>query len=135
MAPISTLQHLVDQARRRFTPTLNNIPGMGVIERRSLAHEWKLKLLAEPPVGSGLRPVLGNSGLPLLGHSIEMYRGGPDFALHQYQKHGPLFFPTCKSCARSTFRAGSHPGRVLQQEQGLFPEGLVPDLRSVLQPA
>ncbi len=32
MAPISTPHYLVDQARRRLTPTLNNIPGMGVIE-------------------------------------------------------------------------------------------------------
>ena len=29
MATISTPHHLLDQARRRFTPTLNTIPGMG----------------------------------------------------------------------------------------------------------
>ncbi|WP_343572012.1 cytochrome P450 [Mycobacterium sp.] len=92
MAAIGTPHYLLDQARRRFTPTLNNIPGMGMIEKRSLAHKWKPKVLAKPPVGSGLKPVLGNSGLPLLGHSIEMYRGGPDFALRLYQQHGPLFF-------------------------------------------
>jgi hypothetical protein len=33
MAPISTRQYLLDQARRRFTPTLNNIPGMRIIEK------------------------------------------------------------------------------------------------------
>ena len=38
------------------------------------------------------QPVLGNSGLPLLGHSIELFRSGPDFALHLYQNYGPLFF-------------------------------------------
>ena len=92
MAPVSTPHYLLDQARRRYIPTLNNIPGMGVIERRVLAHEWRQKVLAEPPAGSGLRPVLGNSGLPLLGHSLELFRSGPDFALHLYQNYGPLFF-------------------------------------------
>ena len=65
---ISTASYLLDQARRRFTPTLNTIPGMGAIEKRLLAHEWKTKVLAEPPAGSGLKPVLGDSGLPILGH-------------------------------------------------------------------
>ena len=98
MAVISTPNYLLD----RLMPTLNNIPGMGVVEKRVRAHEWKTKVLAKPPTGSGLKPVLGNSGLPLLGHSIEMFRGGPDFALHLYRKYGPVFFPTCGSCARST---------------------------------
>jgi cytochrome P450 len=92
MAKISTRHYLLDQARRRFTPTLNNIPGMGVVEKRVLAHPWKTKVLAKPPVGSDLKPVLGDSGLPLLGHTIEFFRGGPDFALNMYRKHGPLFF-------------------------------------------
>ena len=59
MANISTRHYLLDQARRRFTPTLNNIPGMGVVEKRVLAHPWKTKVLAKPPVGSDLKPVLG----------------------------------------------------------------------------
>jgi len=92
MTPISTPHYLLDQARRRFSPTLNNIPGMAAIEKRLLAHEWKTKMLAEPPAGSGLKPALGNSGLPILGHIIELFRGGPDFSLHLYQKYGPVFF-------------------------------------------
>ena len=92
MAPISTPHYLLNQARRRFTPTLNNIPGMGAVEKRLLAHEFKPRVLAQPPAGSGLKPVPGNAGLPLLGHSIEMFRGGPDFALHLYRTYGPVFF-------------------------------------------
>src|ERR1700722_10652124 len=92
MTPISTPHYLLDQARRRFTPTLHNIPGMGAVEKRLLAREWKPKVLAVPPAGSGLKPVLGNSGLPLLGHIIELFRAGPDFSVHLYQRFGPVFF-------------------------------------------
>jgi cytochrome P450 len=92
MTPTSTPRYLLDQARRRFTPTLNNIPGMGAVEKRLFAHEFKPKVLAQPPAGSGLKPVPGDAGLPLLGHSIEMFRGGPDFAVHLYRTYGPVFF-------------------------------------------
>jgi cytochrome P450 len=92
MATINARQYLFDQARRKCTPTLNTIPGMSAIERRLLTREWKLVTLAEPPAGSGLKPVLGDSGLPILGHMIEMFREGPDFALHLYQTRGPITF-------------------------------------------
>ena len=92
MASISTPRYVLDQARRRLTPTLNNIPGMGVLEKRALTHPWKTKVLADPPAGSDLKPVLGDSGLPLLGHTIGVFRGGPDFALHLYRTYGPVFF-------------------------------------------
>ncbi|ORB73357.1 cytochrome P450 [Mycobacterium scrofulaceum] len=91
-ATISTPQYLLDQARRRFTPTLNTIPGMGAVEKRLLTHDWDTKVLAAPPAGSGLKPVLGDAGLPILGHIIEMFRGGPDYALHLYRTRGPLHF-------------------------------------------
>ncbi len=41
MSTISTPSYLLDQAKRRFTPTVNTIPGMGAIEKRLLNHEWK----------------------------------------------------------------------------------------------
>jgi cytochrome P450 len=92
MAAISTPEYLLEQARRRLTPTLNNMPGLGLIEKRLVAHDWKQIVLAEPPPGSGLRPVTGDSGLPILGHIIEMFRGGPDYVLHLYQTRGPVTF-------------------------------------------
>ncbi len=92
MASISTPEYLLDQAKRRFTPTVNTIPGMGLVEKRLLQVDWKQHALAEPPPGSGLKPVMGDSGLPILGHIIEMFRGGPDYILQLYKTHGPVFF-------------------------------------------
>ena len=42
-------------------------------------------MLAEPPAGSGLKPVLGDSGLPIPGHLIDLFREGPDYAHFLYQ--------------------------------------------------
>jgi cytochrome P450 len=92
MATISSRRYLLDQARRRLTPTMNTIPGMGAVEKRLLNVDWKPRKLAEPPPGSGLKPVMGDAGLPIIGHMIETYRKGPGFALHVHQTHGPVFF-------------------------------------------
>lgn len=92
MTSIDPRRSRLERARRRYVPTLNNIPGMGAVEQRLLARDWKPKMLAEPPAGSGLKPVMGDAGLPLIGHTIEFFRGGFFFARHLYQKHGPLFF-------------------------------------------
>ncbi len=92
MATISTPQYLLDQAKRRLIPTVNTIPGMGLAEKRLLRVDWEQKTLDDPPAGSGLRPIVGDSGLPILGHIIEMFREGPDFSLFLYRKHGPVYF-------------------------------------------
>jgi cytochrome P450 len=92
MPTISTKDYLLDQARRRFTPSITNFPGMGRVEKRLLRTQFPQKKLAEPPPGSGLKPVMGDAGLPVLGHMIEMMRGGPDYFLHLYNTRGPLVF-------------------------------------------
>ncbi|MDT5092657.1 MAG: hypothetical protein QOH60_2020 [Mycobacterium sp.] len=92
MATISTPEYLLDQAKRRFTPSINNFPGMGAFERRLLNTKFPPKTLAEPPPGSDLKPVVGDAGLPVLGHLIEMMRGGPDYLLHLYNTQGPVVF-------------------------------------------
>ena len=92
MATISTVDYLLDQAKRRLKPTPVTIPGMGAIEKRLLDKEWDEIILAEPPAGSGLKAVKGDNGLPVVAHMIEMFRGGPDFILHQYRKYGPIYY-------------------------------------------
>ena len=61
-ATISTRHYLLDQARRRFTPSINNFPGMGLVEHRLLKTQFPEHKLADPPPGSGLEPVLGDAG-------------------------------------------------------------------------
>ncbi|WP_099021506.1 cytochrome P450 [Mycolicibacterium palauense] len=89
---VTRSRYLLDQARRRLTPTLNTIPGMGMVERRLREHPWPQFPLAEPPAGSGLKPVMGDAGLPILGHMIEAFRGGPDYILELYRAHGPVHY-------------------------------------------
>jgi cytochrome P450 len=91
MTTINTPHYLLDQARRRLIPTVNNIPGMGMVEKRLLDVDWPQTSLADPPPGSGLKPVMGDAGLPIIGHMIEVFRQGPDFALSLYRKHGPVY--------------------------------------------
>ena len=62
MATISTTEYLLDQAKRRLTPSINNFPGMAAVEQRLLNTNWKQSTLAEPPAGSGLKPVMGDRG-------------------------------------------------------------------------
>jgi cytochrome P450 len=92
MATISTRDYLLDQAKRRLTTPMLSFPGMGLVEKRLLKHEWKKFALAEPPPGSGLRPVIGDAGLPIIGHMIEFFRGGPDFVMHIYRTLGPVSY-------------------------------------------
>jgi len=92
MATISTPNYLLDQAKRRLTPSFNNFPGMAAVEQRLLNTDWSPRKLADPPPGSGLKPVMGDRGLPILGHLIEMLRGGPDYLLFLYQTKGPVIF-------------------------------------------
>jgi cytochrome P450 len=92
MTTVNTPRYLLDQARRRLTPTLNTIPGMGLLDERLRETQWPEFVFAEPPPGSSLKPVMGNNGMPVLGHLIEVFRGGPDYVLGTYRKFGPVHY-------------------------------------------
>ena len=99
---------------------------MGAVEKRLLAHDWPQHALAEPPPGSDLKPVMGDAGLPILGHMIEMFRGGPDFCVapvpHPRASDRSLDSPILPTVRRA--RSRRDPGDLLQPQQGLFAEGL-----------
>ena len=46
--------------------------------------------LAEPPAGSGLKPVMGDYGFPFLGHSLSSLADPLEFARRRYALHGPV---------------------------------------------
>ncbi|MGQ0837824.1 cytochrome P450 [Actinokineospora sp.] len=51
---------------------------------------WPVSDFAAPPPGSDLRPVVGDGGLPLLGHTLGILRQGVDFGMRRYQRFGPV---------------------------------------------
>ncbi|MCA1655974.1 MAG: cytochrome P450 [Pseudonocardiaceae bacterium] len=57
-------------------------------DRWLMARDWPRKDLTRPP--AGLKPVSGDSGLPLVGHGLGMLRLGIDYAMNRYHTHGPV---------------------------------------------
>ncbi|TDZ93223.1 cytochrome P450 [Mycobacteroides salmoniphilum] len=49
-----------------------------------------IRPLAEPPAGSGLKPILGDQGVPLVGHGLEFLADTVDFARRRYSEFGPV---------------------------------------------
>ncbi len=91
-ATISTPEYLFGQAKRRLKPSLNNFPGMYAAERKLLATDFPQRVMSAPPAGSDLKPVMGDGGLPVIGHMVEMFMGSPDYLLHLYRNRGPVFY-------------------------------------------
>lgn len=71
-------------------PTLACYPGDSYVEALLERASGRAGPLAEPPPGSGLEPVMGEPGLPLLGKTLSFLRRGPALSLEQYAKFGPV---------------------------------------------
>ena len=65
MPTVSTPEYLLDQAKRRLTPTPVTIPGMGALEKRLLERDWDQIPLAQPPAGPSPADVPERVGRPL----------------------------------------------------------------------
>lgn len=89
---MSTLMHpdSLKHAVARHRPTLATLPGTGRLAEKLEHHNWRTEPFAQPPPGSSLKPVLGDAGLPVLGHTFELMRLGADYQLRRYQKMGPV---------------------------------------------
>lgn len=48
------------------------------------------KPLAEPPAGSGLKPVMGDAGLPLIGNTLEALSDPLASTMRRFEKYGPV---------------------------------------------
>lgn len=80
----------IGTAIRDRVPPLTSIPLPTRVDQRLLEKRWPMTELATPPVGSGLHPVLGDAGAPLIGHTFEFMHFGPDFNLRRQQYFGPV---------------------------------------------
>ena len=72
------------------------LPGLTTVGRRARGvgatvttqYPSRSRPLADPPAGSGLRPVMGSFGPPVVGHSLEMLEDIDGFARRQAAEHG-----------------------------------------------
>src|SRR5947208_3429170 len=60
-----------------------------LIERAPSA---RARPLAPPPPGSGLAPVMGDPGLPVVGHTVEFLHDGLRHARDYYARFGTVFW-------------------------------------------
>lgn len=79
------------------TPTLADVHAvaerLGVDElvlNASRAWPARVRPLADPPPGSGLRPVMGDAGAPLFGHTLELFLDFLPSSLARKDRFGPI---------------------------------------------
>ena len=135
MPTISTKDYLLDQAKRRITTSpFLTVAGHGRAREAAAGPRLAPACVAEPPPGSDLKPVMGDTGLPILGHMIEMFRGGPDFWLHLYRtKRAGVAARFADPSVGGGAGSRRHSGALLQPQQGLLAAGLGACHRAVLQ--
>lgn len=81
----------VIEARKSLSSVLL-APAPRVVDEswRRWCRGWPVCELAVVPSGSGLKPVLGDSGLPLVGHTLDYIRFGSDFSRERYDRLGSV---------------------------------------------
>ena len=73
-------------------PSLLHFPGDGLLTALQDRVGTDPVPLADPPPGSGLEPVMGELGLPVLGKTLEMIREGWDSSPVMHEKYGDVFW-------------------------------------------
>ena len=72
--------------------SLLHFPGDGLLDKAQTRIGTKTRPLATPPPGSGLEPVMGEPGLPLVGKTIELIRDGEATATRMQAKYGDVYW-------------------------------------------
>ncbi len=62
----------------------------GVLGKVSSMYPSKPRPLAEPPAGSGLKPVMGDPGLPFLGNTLEALADPLKSAMERFERYGSV---------------------------------------------
>ena len=87
--PARTVRRALREARRR-APTLAHYPGDRYLEQVFRGVHGRATTLADPPPGTGWKPLRGEPGPPLIGKTLMFMRYGPALSLEQYEKFGPV---------------------------------------------
>lgn len=87
--------NLIDRTTQQTRQRLSSILVAPVPEPvddvlRYLSQRWPSADLAQPPADSGLKPVCGDYGPPLVGHLLDYIRFGTDFGRERYDRYGPV---------------------------------------------
>lgn len=73
-------------------PSLKHFPGDTLLDVVTEKVGVTPQPLADPPPGSGLVPVMGEYGLPVLGKTLKVLREGQQHGLEYYPKYGGVFW-------------------------------------------
>jgi hypothetical protein len=110
----------VTEAIRERVPPLTSLPLPRAIDRRLMNQHWPVRELAAPPTGSGLKPILGDDGAPLVGHSLDFMRFGVAYALHRYDTYGPVSWMGAFGRRIVNLSGRRPPRRAGEQGQSVF---------------
>jgi len=97
--------------------TLLHFPGDGLLDATQSRIGTTPVALAEPPPGSGLEPVMGERGLPLIGKSLEMIREGEQASRRFQAKYGDVFWSRAFG-TNMVFAVGADAVQVILQNKG-----------------
>lgn len=88
---VHIIERTTQAARQRLSSVLVAPAPQAVDEAwRRFSRRWPTTDLATPPEGSGLRPVRGDYGLPVVGHLLDYIRFGTEFGRERYDRYGPV---------------------------------------------
>ncbi|MBO0841200.1 MAG: cytochrome P450 [Sciscionella sp.] len=79
--------------------------------------------LADPPAGSGLKPVLGNPGPPGIGYSLSIMTNSLEFARERYARLGPVQWSTALGLRVVTLLGPEAIGVALVNKDKAFANG------------
>lgn len=87
---IGTLKGAGSRLPQLPRPSVAHYPGDQYVERLIGHAHGSPGPLARPPAGSGLQPVPGEPGLPVVGKTLQFMRRGPELSLEHYRRFGPV---------------------------------------------
>lgn len=88
---VTAVDRMAGTLRQRMPP-LTALPLPRAVDERILSRRWPVRELAAPPQGSGLSPVLGDAGPPLIGHTLDAMRFGTEYGLRRFDRYGPVWW-------------------------------------------